>query len=109
MGKHLEDSYGIETLAFECDVTNIDQIEQVVSETVEKFGTIDILVNNSGATWAAAVEEMPIEAWHKVLDVNVTGAFLMSQAVGKVMIKQKQGKIINIDSNEGLEGTRTFM
>lgn len=109
MGKHLEETYGVETLVFACDVTDADQIKQVVTKTVEKFGTIDILVNNSGASWAAPVEKMPLEAWHKVLDVNVTGAFLMSQAVGNVMIEQKQGKIINIASTAGLGGTPSFM
>src|SRR5690606_9972704 len=65
----------------------------------------DILVNNSGATWGAPVEDMPLEAWQKVIDVNVTGTFLMSQAVGKQMIKQQSGKIINISSIAGFGGT----
>jgi NAD(P)-dependent dehydrogenase (short-subunit alcohol dehydrogenase family) len=95
---------GVQSLAFQCDVTNIEDIEQVVQETVRTFGGIDILVNNSGATWGAPVEEMPLEAWQKVIDVNVTGTFLMSQAVGKVMIRQGGGKIINIASVAGLGG-----
>ena len=66
-------------------------------------------MNNSGATWAAPVEEMPLEAWNKVMNVNVTGTFLMSQEVGKVMIKQKRGKIINIASVAGLMGTPSIM
>ena len=62
-------------------------------------------MNNSGATWGAPVEDMPLEAWKKVIDVNVTGTFLMSQAVGKVMIDSgKGGKIINIASIAGLGG-----
>lgn len=96
---------GVDSLAFSCDVTNQEDIKKVVERTVEHFGTIDILVNNSGATWGASVVDMPFEAWEKVITVNVTGTFLMSQEVGKVMIKQKQGKIINIASIAGFGGT----
>lgn len=100
---------GVDSLAFACDVTNIEDVKRVVKETKAYFGTIDILVNNSGATWAAPVEEMPKEAWDKVMDVNVTGTFLMSQEVGKAMIEQQSGKIINIASTAGFGGTPTFM
>ncbi|MCZ0754297.1 SDR family oxidoreductase [Anoxybacillus sp. J5B_2022] len=99
------EALGVRSLALPCDVTNIDDVNAVVAKTVAQFGRIDILVNNSGATWGAPVEDMPLEAWQKVIDVNVTGTFLMSQAVGKVMIKQGSGKIINIASVAGLGGT----
>jgi len=98
------EALGAKTLALECDVTNRAQVDRVVEETVKKFGKIDILVNNSGATWGAPAEEMPAEAWEKVMNVNVTGTFHMSQAAGKVMIKQGHGKIINISSVAGLGG-----
>ncbi|MFJ5716454.1 SDR family oxidoreductase [Neobacillus sp. NPDC093127] len=96
---------GVESLALKCDVTKPDDVQLVVRRTVEQFGRIDILVNNSGASWGALVEEMPLEAWYKVMNVNVTGTFLMSQAAGKVMIEQKSGKIINIASVAGLQGS----
>ncbi|MFK9090533.1 SDR family oxidoreductase [Bacillus salipaludis] len=96
---------GVESIALKCDVTNPEDVNQVVECVMEKFGRIDILVNNSGATWGAPVEEMPLEAWQKVMNVNVTGTFLMSQAVGKVMLEQKSGKIINIASVAGLKGS----
>lgn len=96
---------GTKTLALTCDVTKEADVEAVVSKTIDKFGRIDILVNNSGATWGAPAEDMPLEAWKKVIDVNVTGTFLMSQAVGKMMIEQKGGKIINIASVAGFGGT----
>lgn len=96
---------GVKSLALKCDITNPDDVKNVVEETVKQFGTIDILVNNSGATWGAPVVAMPLQAWQKVIDVNVTGTFLMSQAVGDVMIKQKGGKIINMASVAGLGGT----
>lgn len=96
---------GVKTLALQCDVTNEEQVKAVVQETMNTFGRIDILVNNSGASWGAPVVDMPLEAWQKVMAVNVTGTFLMSREVGKVMIQQQQGKIINIASVAGLGGT----
>ncbi|MFE8700421.1 SDR family oxidoreductase [Cytobacillus sp. FJAT-54145] len=96
---------GVKTLALKCDIANAEDVQNVVDVTMKEFGSIDILVNNSGATWGAPVAEMPLEAWKKVMDVNVTGTFLMSQAAGREMIKQKSGKIINIASVAGLGGT----
>lgn len=96
---------GIESLALQCDVTNPEDVKRTVEQTLEQFGHIDILVNNSGASWGAPVEEMPLDAWYKVMNTNVTGTFLMSQEVGKVMIQQKGGKIINIASTAGFGGS----
>ncbi|QAS51981.1 SDR family oxidoreductase [Halobacillus litoralis] len=100
----LESDLGVQTLALACDITKPEDVEQVVQESVDRFGTIDILVNNSGATWGAPTLDMPLEAFQKVMNVNVTGTFLMSQKVGEVMLKQKSGKIINIASVAGLGG-----
>lgn len=96
---------GVQSLAFACDVTKPEDVAHVVAQTVHHFGAIDILVNNSGATWGAPVVDMPLAAWQKVIDVNVTGTFLMSQTVGKTMIERKSGKIINIASIAGFGGT----
>jgi NAD(P)-dependent dehydrogenase (short-subunit alcohol dehydrogenase family) len=95
---------GIKALAFGCDVKNTVAIEQVVSTTVEKLGRIDILINNAGVSWGAPVEEMTLEQWNKVIETNLTGTFLFSQAAGKVMCRQGRGKIINIASVAGLGG-----
>jgi NAD(P)-dependent dehydrogenase (short-subunit alcohol dehydrogenase family) len=96
---------GVKSFALKCDITNPEDVQNVVDQTKEKFGRIDILVNNSGASWGAPVEDMPLEAWKKVIDVNITGTFLMSQAAGRVMIEQQYGKIINIASVAGLKGS----
>ena len=96
---------GVKVLSLKCDITNPEDVQEVVNETLRTFGTIDVLVNNSGASWGAPAVDMPLEAWHKVLNVNVTGTFIMSQAVGRVMIEQGFGKIINIASVAGLGGT----
>ncbi len=101
--KELSQSYGIKAKGYELDVRDEAQVEKVVEQIIEDFGKIDILVNNSGATWGATVEDMPLEAWKKVMDINVTGTFLMSRAVGKHMQKRKYGKIINIASVAGLK------
>lgn len=95
---------GVKALAIACDVTSEEDVKNVVQKTLEEFGTVDILVNNSGATWGAPVVDMPLKAWQKVMNVNVTGTFLMSREVGETMIQQGSGKIINIASVAGLGG-----
>lgn len=95
---------GTGVLAVECDVTKAGQIEALKDATMAKFGRVDVLVNNAGRTWWAAPEEIPLDRWQYVMDLNVTGTFLCSQIFGRIMIKQKRGKIINIASASGLTG-----
>src|SRR6202140_3259140 len=96
---------GGRTLPSGCDVKDPASIRAVVEETVNEFGRIDILINNAGTSWGAPVEAMTLEQWNKVIETNLTGTFLFSQAVGKVMIAQRRGKIINIASVAGLRGS----
>ena len=98
-------SRGIATLGLGCDVTDPRSIQGIVDQALDRFGKLDILVNNAGATWGAPAEEMPLEAWRKVIETNMTGTFLFSQAVGKVMLNERRGKIINIASIAGLAGS----
>lgn len=95
---------GVRSLAFKCDVSNEEEINYVVNETLKEFGTIDILVNNSGTSWGAPALDMPTDKWDKVMDINLKAIFLFSRAVGKVMQEQRSGKIINIASVAGLGG-----
>lgn len=96
---------GGKALALTCDITKLEEVEHVVSATQEQFGSIDILVNNSGATWGAPAEEMPLDKFQHVIDVNIKGTFTISQLVGKHMIARGQGgTIINIASVAGLIG-----
>jgi len=97
--------HGGQVLALGCDVKVPSSIKEVVDATVKKFGRIDILINNAGTSWGAPVETMTLEQWNKVIETNLTGTFLFSQAVGKVMISQRRGKIINIASVAGLRGS----
>ena len=102
---HEVQKIGVKALAFRCDITNKEEIEKIVRTTVKEYDRIDILVNNAGRTWGSPVEEFPLEHWNKVMDVNVTGTFLFSQEAGKIMIRQKNGKVINISSYAGLFGS----
>jgi NAD(P)-dependent dehydrogenase (short-subunit alcohol dehydrogenase family) len=88
-----------------CDVGNPQQVQAVVDQTVAAFGRVDILINNAGLSWGEAPETMPLDKWNKVLEANLTGAFLFSQAAGRVMLTQQQGRIINIASVAGLQGS----
>lgn len=90
-----------------CDVADAAQVRAVIDRTVGAFGQVDILVNNAGQTWAAAPEEMPLDKWRKVMDANLTGAFLFAQAAGKKMLERQSGNIINIASVAGLQGSVT--
>jgi len=95
---------GKKALGLKVDVSKKQDIEKMVQKTLEKFGRIDILVNNAGILRMGNAEAMEEEDWKKVIQVNLTGQFLCAQAVGKQMIKQKSGKIINIASIAGLGG-----
>lgn len=88
-----------------CDVSNPGDVQEAVDKTIQTYGQIDILVNNAGITWGAPAEEMPLDKWHLVLEVNLTGAFLFSQRVGREMLKRRSGSIINVASVAGLRGS----
>ena len=80
------------------DVSRPEDVQAVVDHTIASFGRIDILVNNAGITWGAPPEEMPLDKWQKVIDINLTGAFLFAQAAGREMLKREYGRIINVAS-----------
>ena len=95
---------GFNVHAMRCDVSNASDVQAVVDAVLERFGKIDILVNNAGTSWGERPEAMTLAQWQKVIDVNLTGAFICSQAVGREMIARKYGRIINIASIAGLQG-----
>ena len=99
------ESRGGKAVALAADITDEESVAQVVSTAEETFGGVDVLINNSGATWGAPAEEMPPERFDHVVKVNVNGTFLMSQAVGKRMISRGTGgTILNVASVGGLTG-----
>jgi gluconate 5-dehydrogenase len=103
--EELRSELGVRALGLRCDVRDQGEVDEVVRRARADLGRIDVLVNNAGTTWGASPEEMPLEGWQKVVDVNLTGAFLCSQAVGRVLIEQGDGgRIVNIASVAGLAG-----
>lgn len=94
----------VRTLALGCDVKDPVQVQAVVDAALKEFGRVDILINNAGTSWGAPMEEMKLEHWTKVIETNLTGTFLFSQAAGKTMVANKRGKIINISSVAGIRG-----
>jgi 3-oxoacyl-[acyl-carrier protein] reductase len=98
------DPSGKKTLYVKADVRDEKQVERAISEINEKFGRIDVLVNNAGISRHKPIEEMTIELWGEVIDTNLTGVFLCSKAVTPVMRKQGRGKIVNIASLGGRTG-----
>ena len=88
-----------------CDVSKPDAVQAVVDQTVRRFGQVDILINNAGVTWGEEPETMPLDKWQRVIDANLTGAFLFAQAAGREMLKRQWGRIINIASIAGLHSS----
>jgi gluconate 5-dehydrogenase len=96
---------GISAKAYVCDIGRREAIVPAAEQILRDFGKVDILVNNAGATWGAPAEDHPLEAWDKLVNVNLTGAFVLTQFVGKrSMIPSKWGRIINVASIAGLMG-----
>jgi NAD(P)-dependent dehydrogenase (short-subunit alcohol dehydrogenase family) len=97
---------GIDARWVAADSSDPAGVQKVVEDTMQRYGQIDILVNNAGATWGAAVEDHPIEAWDKVMNLNVRSQFLYAQAVGKAsMLPRRKGRVINVASIAGLAGS----
>ena len=101
---HLQ-ALGIEALPVVCDMSDLASIPAMVDKVISAYGPIDILVNNAGTSWGAPTTDHPLDAWNKVLTLNLTAIFVASQEVGRrCMLPRKQGKVINIASVQGLSG-----
>ncbi|MGZ5661499.1 MAG: SDR family oxidoreductase, partial [Usitatibacter sp.] len=96
---------GVKAVAIQCDMSRAEAIAPAVEQAIAELGPIDILVNNAGTTWGAATVDHPLDAWQKVINLNLTAMFVTSQEVGKrCMVPRRQGKVINIASILGLVG-----
>lgn len=100
---------GVQALPVAADVTKVASIQNVVDRTVDKFGCIDVLVNNAGAVLARKAEDISEEDWDKVINLDLKGAFFCAQIAGRKMIEQNRGKIINISSMWGLVAFKGFL
>jgi len=97
---------GVKAIGMRCDVRDPDEVQNVCERTMEELGRLDVLVNNAGTAWGGPAEDTPLEGWQKVVDVNLTGVFLFSQAAGRMMIDLGEGgSIVNIASIAGLKGS----
>ena len=95
---------GCVSLAFELNVADADNVEAMVSKVTEKYGRIDYLINNAGITRDSLMMRMGDDAWQSVIDINLTGTYLCAKAVIRVMMKQRDGRIVNISSVVGAMG-----
>jgi len=96
------ESIGRKCFGIKVDITNKKQIDAMVKKTVAKFKKIDILINNAGVYFPTPVKDLPDKSWDTILDINLRGSMMCARAVGKQMIKQKSGNIINISSVAGI-------
>ncbi|MBN2075084.1 MAG: SDR family oxidoreductase [Dehalococcoidales bacterium] len=92
---------GIRALAYQADVSKKDEVDNAFSETEKEFGGLDICVNNAGVSFQTPIEDMPEQEWDNIIDTNMKGVFLCSQAAARIMIPQRSGSIINLASISG--------
>lgn len=104
VAENLADDYNVKVIPVQTDVSQEDQVINMVKTAVEKFGSLEILVNNAGIGALSPSVDMPLEEWKQVLDVNLTGVFLCARTAAREMIKKKYGKIVNIASIYGAVG-----
>ncbi|MGB3492854.1 MAG: 3-oxoacyl-[acyl-carrier-protein] reductase [Elainellaceae cyanobacterium] len=95
---------GREAISFKSDVSNAEEVERLFQSVLDRWGRIDVLVNNAGITRDTLLMRMKLDDWQSVIDLNLTGVFLCTRHAAKVMLKQKSGRIINIASVSGLMG-----
>jgi gluconate 5-dehydrogenase len=107
VAKELREEFGVEVLPIRCDITQTEMVEDVVKQTMERFGRIDILINNAGTGAVAPAEDITDEQFENEIKIDLTGTFKMARAVAKhAMIPAKYGRIINIASMYGLVGNK---
>jgi gluconate 5-dehydrogenase len=100
----LSAAHGVRAIGMRCDVADQGEVQAMVDRAASELGRIDVLVNNAGTVWGGPAEDIPLEGWQKVVNVNLTGVFLCSQAAGRVMLDAGRGSIVNIASVAGLHG-----
>jgi gluconate 5-dehydrogenase len=106
VARELAERFGVRTLALRLNVASEAEVRAAVDEAERELGPVDLLVNNAGTTWGAPAAEMPLDAWHKVMETNATGTFLCSREVARRLIERgAPGSILNIASVSGLKGS----
>lgn len=100
--KELEEKFNVKVLPIKADISNEEECKELVRKSIDEFGKIDVLVNNAGIVIDKEFEDRTIEDWKQTLNVNLIAPFVLTKLVGKEMLKQKSGAIINISSTNGL-------
>lgn len=95
--------YNVKSLILKCDISNEDDVKEMVNTIIEELGSIDILVNNAGIAIDTTFEDKTVSNFRRTLDVNLIGPFILSRLVGDIMYKNKKGTIINISSTNGID------
>ncbi len=99
----ITENYGVDVMLYKCDVSDENKVKDMVEKSLNHFGRIDVLVNNAGIAIDTTFEDKTVSNFRKIIDVNLIGPFLVSRQVGKYMMKEKKGVIINVSSNNALE------
>lgn len=99
----LTKNYNVNVMICKCDVSKEDKVKEMVKNIIDYFGKIDVLVNNAGIAIDTMFEDKTVENFRKILDVNLIGSFIVSKEVGKYMLKQKSGSIVNVSSTNGID------
>lgn len=94
-------NFDVKTLAIACDVANEEAVRVAIANCVEHFGAIDILINNAGASWSGAPEDIPLSGWSKIVDVNLTGSFIVAREAARYMLAAGKGAILLVASTGG--------
>lgn len=101
--EELNELYNVKTLAVKADITKEDEVKKMIEKSLEKFGNIDVLINNAAIAIDSVYEDKNKENFMKILETNVVGTFLVTKEVGKIMLENKSGNIINISSTNGID------
>lgn len=106
--EYVELTYSVEAITIKCDVSDEQQVKNMINEVITKWGRIDVLVNNAGIEFSEPFEEKTTDHWIKTLSVNLIGTFLVSKYASSYMLDKKYGKIINVSSNSGIDAFSPF-
>ena len=101
--KYIVENYGVSVMLFKCDVSNENDVKNMINDTISSFERIDVLVNNAGIAIDTTLEDKKIEDFKRILDVNLVGPFIVSREAGKYMLSEKKGSIVNVASTNGLD------
>ena len=101
IAKNVADEFGVKTFFHNANMLQPEQLQDMITQAISKFGSVDVLINNAGIQYVSPIEDFPAEKWNAIIGINLTSAFHLSKAVWPQMKAQKFGRIINIASGSG--------